>query len=211
MPLPESRKLPSKIAGPFIGTWKRLVAVLTGSSAVAAFTLWGVYGSLGGELAPPTKILIVGLVVAVALVIALIDQLRQYSRRYQEAVAPLYKHHPTADEGIDVQSISTYSYISGIGRKAIDDSRDVRIRVEPMAGKVLFFVCVGDVKSVTSYLEPVGTDPADPTKDPRRVPNRILTPTMFEVDLKGEPGNLRLLIDPKDVCVATVEWSNANV
>ena len=198
MPLPESRRLPPKFTSPFLGTWQRLVAVLTGSSAVAAFTLWSVYAVIGSAVTTPIKVSIVLLVLAVAVVAALIDQLRQYSRRYQAAVAPIYDNHPSTDQGIDVLSIYPYSNPPLRGR-------EFTIQVEARAGKLLLFTCVGNIDSIMAALE------SRPKDSGGSVSENVLTPNMFELDLDGRAGELSLLLESEDyVRIAAIEWRDAH-
>lgn len=195
------------------------MGVLTGSAAVAAFTVWGFYVGLGEDVPLSVKVLLVSLVVAIALIVALFDQLRLARKQYQEAVAAIYKHHPLLDDGIDVQAISTYSATAvGIARgqgligRAGSDARDIQIRVDARSGKVLLFTCSeGDIKTVMAYISPI--ESKDNNKDRKTIFGRVLTPSMFEVDPRGESGDLWVLVYSKEdnVRIATIEWRDAHI
>jgi hypothetical protein len=204
MALPESGKLPHKLPGPLLGTWQRLVTVLTSTAAVAAFTLWSVYAGLGKDVPLSDKLLIVSLVVAIAVIVALFDQLRLAHKEYQKAVEAIYENHPVVGKGIDIQ------HARPIINTAYRDF-DVLIRIDQMENKVLFFTCVGNISHIDAFVKPPGERlyGSVPRGEPGRVTANLFTRNMFEIDPKGQAGNLCLRIDDADLRIASIEWRDA--
>jgi hypothetical protein len=203
VPLPESERLPRRSIVPRL--WERSRFVLTGGviAVVLLFvSLWALFKDL--DLPNGTTALLLALFLAFVLIFTLILENKARAREYEEAVAPLYLNHPAVGSGIDMVRILAHTSIYD------SDARETRFRVKARTdGKVLFFGCIGDVERVDSYLVPTG---GDFNKNHKRLRNRMLTPTMFEVNPNGEAGELWVLTYAEGTArIVTIEWRDPHV
>lgn len=162
---------------------------------LAVITIYQISGMASASV--EMRVALVALFLAVVLILILLSENRQRALEYEAAVAPLYEHHPSRiDAGIDVEEISPYQDPRGPA------ARQVFMRVDAMPGKVLFFICAGEIRAVHAWVQ--GEQLV------RKLGTRILAPNMFEVHTEGASGGLSLLIHPDSVRLSVVEWRDAH-
>lgn len=203
MPLPESQYLPRE--PPISPTVRKQVnAMLTGGTVAAIATLVFVYTESGKYLSNLEGLLVACLFLVITIIGAQVIRIRAYKKAYEDAVAAIYEHHPHSDDGIDVIQISNYSEVRGIGRGS-SDSREVSMRAELRQGKVIFFVCIGDISNAFAI-------PREGTlsRGQQRFSGRVVTPNMFEIGPFTETKELRVFISSRDnsVRVVSIEYRN---